>query len=185
MTTTAPPTTSATSARLPRGLAVAAATAGALLVVEALDSPFVDSHLGYHGPNLVQNAAVAVACWLLARGGPEVRSRAGAVGAWLGVVGGGLACVGGVLAVLVEGLTSKQTPGVAEGVTHTAVLLAFLAVVPLGLGLRGVLRGPGRALAAAGLVVMALAFVVDDPWWYVGPEAALGVAWLWLASRAR
>lgn len=165
-------------------LRAAAGVAGAAFVAEACVSVVVTSHLGYHGLNVVLNVALMLASAAVALVGRAGVGTVGVVGGWATATMALLASAGGVCAVLVEGLSPAKSPGVVEGVAHTAVLASLLFLVPLGLGLRRVARVAGYTIAggAACSVVMVLAGL-DQPEMFLLPEAALGVGWI-LLSRS-
>lgn len=157
---------------------------GAAFAAEAVASALTDTHVGYHLLNVVLNAALLVASVLLALAGRTAVGRLGAIGGWATALMALLAGGGGIWAVLVEGLTSSQSPAVIEGISHTAVLASMLFMIPLGIGLRGVDQVSGLVIAASSacLVTMVLAGL-DRPEVFLVPEAVLGVGWL-LLSRA-
>lgn len=169
-----------------RGRLVLAAVVvvGVAFVAEAMVSPFVDSHVAYHALNALLNAALVIASSSLALAGLRAVGRAGVGGGWAAASMALLALAGGIWAVLVEGLSSADPPGVVEGIAHTAVLASLLFLVPLGLGLRRLALVPGYVIAgsSACLVTMVLAGL-DQPEAFLLPEAALGVGWL-LLSRS-
>lgn len=167
-----------------RVLLAAAFVTGAAFAAEAVASVLTDAHVGYHLLNAVLNVALLVASALFALAGKAAVGRLGAIGGWATALMALLAGGGGIWAVLVEGLTSSQSPGIVEGISHTAVLASMLFMIPLGIGLRGVDRVSGLVIAASSacLVTMVLAGL-DQPEVFLVPEAALGVGWL-LLSRA-
>lgn len=154
---------------------------GLAIVTEAILSGFTDSHVAYHALSAVLHAALMVSALSFARAGRGTVGRAGVVGGWAVAGTAALALGGGVWAVLTEGLAAREVPGVVEGITHTAVLVALLFLVPLGLGLRGVSRVAGSVIAgsSASLVGMVLAGL-DQPEVFLVPEAILGLGWLLL-----
>jgi hypothetical protein len=162
----------------------AVVVAGVAFVAEAVVSVFVSSHVSYHALNAVLNAALLVVGGSFAVAGPRVVGRAGVGGGWATAFMALLAFAGGVWAVLVEGLGSAESPGVVEGIAHTAVLASLLFLVPLGLGLRRLGLVPGYVIAgsSACLVTMVLAGL-DQPEAFLVPEAVLGLGWL-LLSRS-
>lgn len=166
-----------------RGQLVLAAVAvtGVAFVVEAMAGVVVHTHIGYHALNTILNAALLVASAGLALTGRRAVGRSGVWGGWATAIMALLASAGGVCAVLVEGLSSGDSPGLVEGISHTAVLASLLFLVPLGLGLRAVARVPGYVIAggAACCVVMVLVGL-DQPEAFLLPEATLGLGWLLL-----
>lgn len=167
-----------------RALLVAVGVAGIAFAAEAVASVVVDAHIGYHSLNVVLNIALLVACANLALSGKDVVCRAGVIGGWATALMALLAGGGGSWAVLVEGLTSSESPGVVEGISHTAVLASMLFMIPLGLGLRRIDGISGLVIAAssASLVTMVLTGF-DQPEVFLVPEAVLGLGWT-LLSRA-
>lgn len=167
-----------------RALLVAVGVAGITFAAEAVASVVVDAHIGYHSLNVVLNIALVVACANLALSGKDVVCRAGVIGGWATALMALLAGGGGIWAVLVEGLTSSESPGVVEGISHTAVLASMLFMIPLGLGLRRIDGVSGLVIAAssASLVTMVLTGL-DQPEVFLVPEAVLGLGWI-LLSRA-
>lgn len=167
-----------------RLMLAAVVVTGVAFAAEAVASVFVESHVGYHAPNSVLNVALFVASAGFARSGRAAVGRVGVIGGWGTAVMAALAAGGGIWAVLVEGLTASESPGVVEGIAHTAVLASILLMVPLGIGLRRVDRVSGLVIAASSacLVVMVLAGL-DQPEMFLVPEAAMGLGWLML-SRA-
>jgi hypothetical protein len=147
-------------------------------------SVFLDSHIGYHALNAVLDGALLLTCVMVALAGRRTVGRAGVVGGWATALMALLALAGGVWAVLVEGLGGGESPGVVEGIAHTAVLASLLFVVPLGIGLRRVAGVPGVVIAgsSACLVIMVLAGL-DQPEAFLVPEAVLGGGFL-LLSRS-
>lgn len=162
----------------------AALATGVAFAAEALVSVVIDAHVGYHSLNAVLNLALLVACADLARRGRPVVGRAGVVGGWATAVMALLAAVGGLYVVLVETLSSSESSGAVDGVSHTAVLASILFMIPLGIGLRRLDGVSGLLVAAssASMVVMVLAGL-DQPELFLVPEVALGVGWI-LLSRA-
>ena len=165
-----------------RTLLGAAAVAGIAFAAEAVASVYVDAHVGYHSLNVVLNAALLVASVALGRFGTAVVGRAGVIGSWATAFMAALAVGGGVWAVLVETFTNSESPGVVEGISHTAILASMLFMVPLGVGIRRVDRVSGLVIAASSacLVIMVLAGL-DQPEIFVMPEVALGMGWLMLS----
>lgn len=157
---------------------------GVAFAAEAVVSVFVDAHIGYHSLNSVLNGALLVASAGFALSGGAVVGRVGVIGGWATAVMALLAGGGGIWAVLVEGLTASEAPGVVEGISHTAVLASILFMIPLGMGLSRVDRVSGLLIAASSacLVVMVLAGF-DQAGMFLLPEAATGLGWL-LLSRA-
>lgn len=166
-----------------RTLLRAAAVAGIAFAAEAVASVYVDAHVGYHSLNAVLNAALLVAGVGIALSGRAVVGRAGVIGGWATALMSLLAVGGGAWAVLVETFTRSESPGIVEGISHTAILASMLCMVPLGIGLRRLDRvsGPLIAASSACLVVMVLAGL-DQPEVFLVPEVALGLGWL-LMSR--
>jgi hypothetical protein len=161
---------------------LAASALGALCIVEALASPLVDAHVGYHLPNALLNLALVVVVLTLLRTGRAGIGKTGIVGGVLCLLGAVPALVGGAMVVAIEGIGSGTVGDLAEGLAHTGVLLSILAMVPLAVGMR---RSFGRAamlvaIAAAALVAMVLAGL-DDPIMFLVPEALLGLGWLLVA----
>lgn len=167
-----------------RLLLAAVVVTGLAFAAEAVASVFVDAHIEYHSLNSVLNVALLVASAGLALARKAAVGRAGVVGGWATALMALLAAAGGVWAVLVEGFTAGESPGVVEGIAHTAVLASILFLVPLGIGLRRVDGVSGLVIAASSacLVVMVIAGF-DQPAMFLAPEAALGLGWL-LLSRA-
>lgn len=164
-------------------LARAATIAGSFYILEAVLSVYVDSHVGYHAPNLLLNAGLLVAAVCLGR--RPMPTRTGRVGAVLTSIGAGLAAAGGLVAVVLEGTGLGQSPGSVEGIAHTAILLALLGSVVLGAGLRGSLRVSGAAIAVTAAVLLGMVLAgLDDPGLFLAPEALHGIVWLWLARRS-
>jgi hypothetical protein len=174
----------ALTTRRGRLVLTAVVVAGAAFVAEAVVSVFVDSHISYHALNAVLNAALLVAGSNFALAGLRAVGRAGVVGGWATAFMALLAFAGGIWAVLVEGLSSAESPGVVAGIAHSAVLASLLFLVPLGLGLRRLALVPGYVIAgsSACLVTMVLAGL-DQPEAFLVPEAVLGLGWL-LLSRS-
>ncbi len=169
-----------------RTLIGAAAVAGVAFTAEAVASVFVDAHIGYHSLNAVLNAALLVASLRIARAGTTVVGRTGVTGGWGTGVMSLLAMGGGVWAVLVETFTSSESPGVVEGISHTAILASMLFLVLLGIGLHRAdpVSGPVIAASSACLVAMVLAGL-DQPEVFLVPEVALGLGWVLLSRRLR
>lgn len=174
----------ALTTRRGRLVLTAVVVAGVAFVAEAVVSVFVDSHVGYHALNAVVNAALVIAGTSFALAGLRAVGRVGVGGGWATAFMALLAFVGGIWGVLVEGLSSAESPGVVEGIAHTAVLASLLFLVPLGLGLRRLALVPGYVIAgsSACLVTMVLAGL-DQPEAFLIPEAVLGLGWL-LLSRS-
>lgn len=156
--------------------------AGLAFVAEALTGPFVESHVAYHSLNAVLNLALVVASVRMALGGRAAVGWAGSIGGWATALMALVAGAGGVSAVLVEGLTSATIPGLIEGIAHTTVLASLLFLVPLGFGLRHLDSGSGLVVAASSacLVIMVIAGL-DQPGWFLAPEACLGLGFVMLA----
>lgn len=187
MSTSAPAGTTgpdALTTRRGRLVLTAVVVAGVAFVVEAVVSVFVDSHVSYHALNVVLNGALVIAGTNFALAGSSAVGRAGVGGGWATAFMALLVFAGGIWTVLVEGLSSAESPGVVEGIAHTAVLASLLFLVPLGLGLRRLALVPGYVIAgsAACLVTMVLAGL-DQPEAFLVPEAVLGFGWL-LLSRS-
>lgn len=162
----------------------AARIAGALFVVEALASPFeiVRAEIQYHGPNSLLNLAVAIAALGIYRSAKERIGRSGRVGARVLVFAATIAGVGGLVS-LSFALSEGKSPGLVEGVVHTAVLLAILAMVPFAVGLRRSVNRPGLLMLVASAMIVALVLIgLDSPWIFFVPEALLGAAWWWTGS---
>lgn len=157
---------------------------GIAFAAEAVASVLVDAHIGYHALNSVLNVALLVACGGFALAGRAVVGRAGVIGACAAALMAVLAGGGGIWAVLVEGSTASRSPGLVEGISHTAVLASILFMIPLGIGLRRIDKVSGLVIAASSacLVIMVIAGH-DQPAMFLAPEAALGLGWL-LLSRA-
>jgi hypothetical protein len=102
----------------------AALVAGVMFAAEAVASPFVHSHVGYHVPNAVLNTGLFVVCVALVRLGRRVVGWAGVVGGSITAFAGLLAALGGIDVAVVEGLGSGKAGDVVEGIAHTAVLPA-------------------------------------------------------------
>ena len=157
---------------------------GVAFAAEAVMSVFVDAHVGYHSLNVVLNVALLVASAGLALVSKTSVGRMGVVGGWATALMALLAAAGGVWAVLVEGFTAAESPGVVEGISHTAVLASILFLVPLGIGLRRVDAVSGLVIAASSACLVAMVLAgLDQPAMFLAPEAALGLGWL-LLSRA-
>ena len=168
-----------------RVLLGAAVVTGVAFVAEAVASVYVDTHIGYHSLNAVLNIALLVAGVGLAGLGQAVVGRSGVIGGWGTALMAVLAGGGGIWAVLVETYTDSESPGVVEGISHTAVLASILFMVPLGLGLRRLDRLSGLVIAASSACLVAMALAgLDQPEAFLVPEAALGLGWL-LLSRPR
>lgn len=165
-----------------RALLGAAVVAGVAFAAEALASVFVDAHIGYHSLNTVLNIAMLVASVGFALSGKAVVGRAGVLGGWATAIMALLAGGGGIWAVLVETFTNSESPGIVEGISHTAILASILFMIPLGIGLGRVDRLSGLVIAASSacLVVMVLAGL-DQPEVFLAPEAVLGLGWLLLS----
>lgn len=161
---------------------VAAAVAGLAFAVQALASPFTDSHVGYHLPNAVLALASSWVLLQLARAPISIR-RVGRGFAWFGAVVAGTMGAFDVVAVIAE-LAGAGEVGVVEGIAHTFVLLVLLALVLVGFTARAAAGRPGLviALSALALLVMVLSGL-DQPEHFLVPELMLGLGWLWLASR--
>lgn len=170
--------------RAGRLMLAAVVVTGVAFVAEAVMSVLVDAHIGYHSLNAVLNLGLLVACVRFTPWGKAAVGRLGVIGAWATALMALLAGGGGVWAVLVEGSTASESPGLVEGIAHTAVLASILFMIPLGIGLRRVDRVSGLVIAASSacLVVMVLAGL-DQPEMFLAPEAALGLGWL-LLGRA-
>lgn len=167
-----------------RLLLAAVVVTGVAFAAEALASVFVDAHIEYHSLNSVLNVALLVASAGLALARKAAVGRPGVVGGWATALMALLAAAGGVWAVLVEGFTAGESPGVVEGISHTAVLASILFLVPLGIGLRRVDRVSGLVIAASSACLVVMVFAgLDQPAMFLAPEAALGLGWL-LLSRA-
>ena len=170
--------------RGPRLLLAAVAVTGVAFAAEAVVSVFVDAHVGYHSLNSVLNVALLVAGAGFALSGKAVVGQIGVTGGWATALMALLAGAGGIWAVLVEGFTASETPGVVEGISHTAVLASMLFMIPLGIGLRRVDRVSGNVIAASSACLVVMVLVgLDQPAMFFAPEAALGLGWL-LLSRA-
>lgn len=165
-----------------RALLGAAVVAGVAFAAEALASVFVDAHIGYHSLNTVLNFALLVASVGFALSGKAVVGRAGVLGGWATAIMALLAGGGGIWAVIVETFTNSESPGIVEGISHTAILASILFMIPLGIGLGRVDRLSGLVIAASSacLVVMVLAGL-DQPEVFLAPEAVLGLGWLLLS----
>lgn len=163
-------------------LLAAVVVAGVAFATEAVASVVVDAHIAYHSLNAVLNVALLVASVNFALSGRAVVGRAGVIGAWATALMTLLAGSAGIWAVLVEAFTSSESPGVVEGIAHTAVLASILFMIPLGIGLRGIDRLSGLTIAASSacLVLMVLAGL-DQPEVFLAPEAVLGLGWLLLS----
>lgn len=160
----------------------AVVVAGVAFVAEALVSVFVDSHVAYHALNAVLNAALLIASASFALAGMRTVGRAGVGGGWATAFMAGLAFIGGIWAVLVEGLSSAESPGVVEGIAHTAVLASLLFLVPLGLGLRRLALVSGYVIAGSSACLVTMVLVgLDQPEAFLVPEAVLGLGWLMLS----
>jgi hypothetical protein len=167
-----------------RLLLQAAVVTGTAFAAEAVASVFVDAHVGYHSLNSVLNLALLISSVGFALSGKAVVGRAGVIGGWATALMAVLAGGGGIWAVMVEGFTSSESPGVVEGIAHTAVLASMLFMIPLGIGLRGVNRVSGLVIAASSACLVAMVLAgLDQPEMFLAPEAALGIGWL-LLSRA-
>ena len=176
-TTTTAAATGETARAVPQ---LAAAQTGILFVIEALISPVMDSHVGYHLLNVPLNVALIAAVVVIVR---RCRGRAVRVGGAITVFAGFIAAAGGVVALVVEGLAGSAAPELSEGLAHTAVLLSMVGFTVFGLGLGGRLR-PAYLVAAGAFTALALVLVgLDDPLMFLLPEAAIGAGWLWLAAR--
>lgn len=189
MSTSAPAGTTgpdALTTRRGRLLLTAAVVAGVAFVAEAVVSVFADSHVTYHALNAVLDAALLIAGANVALAGQRAVGRAGVGGGWGTAVTALLALTSGIWAVLVEGLSAAVSPGLVEGVAHTAVLASLLFLVPLGIGLRRLALVPGYVIAgsSACLVTMVLAGL-DQPEAFLVPEAVLGLGWLLLSRSLR
>lgn len=187
MSTSAPAETTgpdALTTRRGRLVLAAVVVTGVAFVAEAVVSVFADWHVGYHALNAILNAALLIACTSFALAGRAAVGRAGVGGGWATALMALMALAGGIWALLVEGLSAAESPGVVEGIAHTAVLASLLFLVPLGLGLRRVARVAGYVIAgsSACLVTMVLAGL-DQPEAFLVPEALLGLGWL-LLSRS-
>lgn len=167
-----------------RLLLAAVVVTGVAFAAEAVASVFVDTHIGYHSLNSVLNVALLVASAGFALTGKAAVGRAGVVGGWATALMAFLATAGGIWAMLVEGLTAAESPGVVEGISHTAVLASILFLVPLGIGMRRVDGVSGLVIAASSAFLVVMVLVgFDQPAMFLAPEAALGLGWL-LLSRA-
>lgn len=157
---------------------IAAITAGCAFMAESVVSLVIDSHVGYHALNVVLNAALLVVAVSVARAGRARVGAAGVVGGWGTAVMALLAGAGGLWTLLAEGLASSGTPGVVDGIAHTAVMASILFMVPVGIGLRrsSSIAGTVIAVAAACIVAMILGDL-DAPEVFLVPEAALGAGW--------
>lgn len=167
--------------------ASASIVAGALFVVEALLSPFhlVNSEIQYHGPNSILNLASAAAALGIYRFAKNEIGRSGRVGSRLLIFAAGITGVGGLVPFLTV-LFGGKAPGLVEGIVHTTVLLAILAMIPFAVGLRKLSSGPGLLMMIASIALVALVIIgFDDPWIFLGPEALLGAAWWWTGSALR
>ena len=168
-----------------RLLLAASAVTGVAFAAEAVVSVIVNAHVGYHSLNLVLNVALLVAGAGFALSGKAVVGQVGAIGGWATALMAVLAGAGGVWAVLVEGFTAAESPGVVEGISHTAVLASMLFMIPLGIGLRRVDRVSGSVIAASSACLVVMVLVgLDQPSMFLAPEAALGLGWLLLSRRA-
>ena len=167
-----------------RLLVAAVAVTGIAFAAEAVVSVIINAHVGYHSLNSVLNVALLVAGAGFALSGKAVVGRSGVIGGWATALMALLAGAGGVWAVLVEGFTASEAPGVVEGISHTAVLASMLFMIPLGIGLRRVDRVSGSVIAASSACLVVMVLVgLDQPAMFLGPEAALGLGWL-LLTRA-
>lgn len=177
--------TTAVAPRKAHALVAPAALTGACFVAESVASVVVDAHVGYHSLNALLNVALLITVVLIARSGRAVVGRTGIVAGWATAFMAALAGVGGVWAVAVEGFSSAETPGLVEGITHTAVLASVLLMVPLGIAARHLDRVSGLVIAvsSACLVAMVLAGL-DQPEMFLVPEAALGIGWLLLSRTS-
>lgn len=167
-----------------RLLLAAVVVTGVAFAAEAVLSVLVDTHSGYHSLNSVLNGGLLVASAGFALSGRAAVGRVGVIGGWATALMALLAGGGGAWALLVEAFTTSDSPGLVEGISHTAVLASILFMVPLGIGLRRVDRASGLVIAASSacLVGMVLAGF-DQPEVFLVPEALLGLGWL-LLSRA-
>jgi hypothetical protein len=163
---------------------LAAMLAGALFVVEALWSPFTESHVGYHLPNFLLNAFLAMGVVGLYLYQSAHLGWLGRVGFYLTVTGATVAALGGLSVVLVEGVFGGTIPEALDGITHTLVLLVILGSLLFGIAIfRANVLPQGAALLVglASLVTVALVLIgFDSPWLFLVPEALLGVGWAWL-----
>lgn len=178
--------TTATDPGLREGRLMLAAVVvtGVAFAAEAVLSVLVDTHIGYHSLNSVLNVALLVACAGFALSGRAALGRLGVVGGWATALMALLAGGGGIVAMLVEGFTASDSPGLVEGISHTAVLASILFMIPLGIGLRRVDRASGLAIAASSACLVGMVLIgVDQPEMFLAPEAVLGLGWL-LLSRA-
>ncbi len=157
---------------------------GALFVVEALWSPFAESHVGYHLPNFLLNAFLAVGVVGLYLYQKGHLGWLGRVGFYLTVAGAIVAALGGLLVVLVEGVFGGTVSGVLDGITHTLVLLVILGSLLFGIATfraNVLARGGALLVGLFSLVIVAVVLIgLDSPWLFLVPEALLGVGWAWL-----
>lgn len=167
-------------------LTLPALAGGSLLVAEAVVSPWMEPHWGYHALNVPLSAFVLLAALGFLR--RRVLGRASRVGAWIALVAAGVAVGGGLVPLAIEPTGLGASPGVVEGITHTFALALFLGLALLGLG---AIRQPGRArvpLAVMGLGALASIVLVlvgyDNPWFFLVPEGLAGAGLAWAGLEA-
>lgn len=171
----------ALTTRRGRLVLTAVVVAGVAFVVEAVVSIFVDSHVTYHALNGVLSAALLIAGTNVALAGPGAVGRAGVVGGWATAFTALLAFAGALWAVVVEGLSTAESPAAVEGIAHTAVLASLLFLVPLGFGLRRLALVSGYVIAGSSACLVTMVLVgLDQPEAFLVPEAVLGLGWLLL-----
>ncbi len=172
------------SSKLIRWGGIAAMLGGALVAVEALVSPFMESHVGYHLLNFPLNALLAVGAVGLYLYQLERLGRLGKVSFYLTAGAAALTALGGLGVVLLEAVFGGTMPEALDGIVHTLVLLVILGSLLFGMATfrANVLpRGGALLVALFSLVPLAMNFGgLDNPWVFLLPYALFGVGWAWL-----